>query len=133
MQVPSSRSQLKELTEDTTVVRSSQHNQLLSLPFLTQCLSSHSNSAVTSLWLPALQILQPAFPQQMVKDRHTFAYRVQETNQETKPCRPLSPYFKVPVTFPVLHIMGLVVRWREREREGLTWLFRLQILDQAFL
>lgn len=36
--------------------------------------------------------------------------------QETKLCRPLSPYFKIPVAFSVLHLMELPVKWRKSER-----------------
>lgn len=83
-----------------------------SLPFLIQCFSSHSNFTVRNPQLSTLYIP----PLAVGKDGHVFEYWVQETNQETKPCRPLSPYFKVPVTFAVLHFTGLLVRWRKREK-----------------
>lgn len=97
------------------MVRSAQHNHLPSpiphsVSFISQKFHSEKSLVVYSVYPSTGSSAADG------KDGHVYEYWVQETNQETKSCRPLSPYFKVPLTFAVLHFTGLPVRWKKREK-----------------
>lgn len=62
-----------------------------SLPFLIQCLLSHNNSTARN---PGLSSLSTGSSTADGKDGHVFEHWIQETNQETMPCRPLSPILR---------------------------------------
>lgn len=97
------------------MVRSAQHNQLLSpIPHSVSSISQQFHSEKSLV----VYSVYPTTGSSAAdgKNGHVFEYWVQVTNQKTKPCRALSPYFKVPVTFAILYFAGLLVRWRKKEK-----------------